>query len=107
MENKHERAAYKSLPIPQDLPKEEHARYLMLCMIYRHYREGILVRDVAGEFKKLVCNWETGRTQDKAALLRYCIANAFEDATKQGQNADWGSVWTMMMEYMGLPIVRD
>lgn len=89
-----------------DLPKEEHARYLMLCMIYRHYREGIPNGMSQGNSKKLVCNWETGRTQDKAAL-RYCIANALEDATKQGQNADWGSVWTMMMEYMGLPIVRD
>ena len=98
MEYKHERAAYKSLPIPQDLSKEEHARYLMLCLIYRQYREGI------------VCNWETGRTQDKAAVLRYCIANAFEDATKlgqQGQNADWDSVWTMIMEYMGQPLVRS
>ena len=107
MEYKHERAAYNSLPIPQDLPKEEYARYLMLCLIYRQYREGILERDIAEVFKKLVCNWEAGRTQDKAAVLRYCIANAFEDATKQGQNTDWGSVWTMMMEYMGQPLARS
>ena len=110
MEYKHERAAYKSLPIPQDLSKEEHARYLMLCLIYRQYREGILERDVAEVFKKLVCNWEAGRSQDKAAVLRYCIANAFEDATKlgqQGQNADWDSVWTMIMEYMGQPLARS
>ena len=42
MEYKHERAAYKSLLIPQDLSKKEHARYLMLCLIYRQYREGDL-----------------------------------------------------------------
>lgn len=99
-------AAYNRLPCPSNLPEEERIPYQMLCLFYRHYREGILPRDTAQVFKTLVCDWEQVPNMEKAALLRYAIANEFEQARQTGTGGDWDGVWALLMAYMALPIAR-
>lgn len=43
---------------------------------------------------------------EKAALLRYAIANEFEQARQTGAGGDWDGVWALLMAYMALPIAR-
>ena len=69
-----QQAAWRGHSCPSTLPKEERIPYQMLCLFYRHYREGILPRDTAQVFKTLVCDWEQVPNMEKAALLRYLPA---------------------------------
>lgn len=106
MTHEHERAAYNGLATPRDLPKDEVVPYLLLRIVYQHFRDGILPRDTAEIFKKFICSWEQVRNQEKAALLRYALSNVFDQARQAGAAADWDTVWTLMMAYMSLPIAR-
>ena len=101
-----QQAAWRERTCPSTLPEEERIPYQMLCLFYRHYREGILPRDTAQVFKTLVCDWEQVPNMEKAALLRYAIANEFEQARQTGTGGDWNGVWALLMAYMALPIAR-
>lgn len=101
-----QKAAYNGLPVPAELPEEEYAPYLMLCLIYRHFKAGELSREMAEIFKTLVSDWTAVPNLEKAALLRYCLANELERARQTGMGGDWNTVWTLMMAYMALPIAR-
>lgn len=101
-----QKAAYNGLPPPADLPEEERAPYLMLCLIYRHFKADELPRETAEVFKTLVCDWEQVPNMEKAALLRYCLANELEQARASEAAGDWDTVWVLMMAYMTLPIAR-
>ena len=101
-----QQAAWRGHSCPSTLPKEERIPYQMLCLFYRHYREGILPRDTAQVFKTLVCDWEQVPNMEKAALLRYAIANEFEQARQTGTGGDWDGVWALLMAYMALPIAH-
>ena len=101
-----QQAAWRGHSCPSALPEEERIPYQMLCLFYRHYREGILPRDTAQVFKTLVCDWEQVPNMEKAALLRYCLANELEQARASEAAGDWDTVWVLMMAYMTLPIAR-
>lgn len=103
MTHEQERAAYNDLPQPPDLPTCEAVPYILLRVIYRHFREGILPQSTAAEFKKWVTRWNACPVMERAALLRYGFMNEFERA--QGGAADaWETARRLAEDYFALPL---
>ncbi len=103
MTHEHERAAYNALDPPADLRKNEIVPYTLMCIVYRHFREGILTRTVAAEFKARLMEWSDCPVMERAALLRYGFMNEFERVCDGAADA-WKIARLLAEAYFTLPL---
>ena len=103
MTHEHERAAYNGLAPSSNLPTDEVVPYLLLCIVYRHFRAGILPQTTAAEFKACLMEWLDCPVMERAALLRYGFMNEFERA--RGGAADaWKMAQQLAEAHFALPL---
>lgn len=103
MTHEHERAAYNGLAPSSNLPTDEVVPYLLLCIVYRHFRAGILPQTTATEFKARLMEWSDCPVMERAALLRYGFMNEFERA--RGGAADaWKIAQQLAEAHFALPL---
>lgn len=103
MTHEHERAAYNGLAPSSNLPTDEVVPYLLLCIVYRHFRAGILPQTTAAEFKACLMEWLDCPVMERAALLRYGFMNEFERA--RGGAADaWKIAQQLAEAHFALPL---
>lgn len=103
MTHEHECAAYNGLAPPRDLPTDEVVPYLLLRIVYRHFRDGILPQTTAAEFKACLMEWLDCPVMERAALLRYGFMNEFERA--RGGAADaWKIAQQLAEAHFALPL---
>lgn len=97
-------AAYNQLPMPNDLPIIDQIPYLMLKLLYYLFQNKEVDMDTSKLLKEKVLSYPSLPNKEKAGLLRFCIANEFEQ-TKQVANFE--DLKALVMEYMSLPISND
>lgn len=96
--------AYNQLPMPNDLPHIDRIPYIMLRLLYYLFQNKEVDIDTAKQLKKEVLNYPSLPNKDKAGLLRFCIANEFEQIKQVTNSKDFKA---LVMEYMSLPISND
>lgn len=77
------RAAYKQQPPPNDLPESEKIAYIMLSLLYKQHKQGIIDAKTAGILKNPLMDYTHATYKDKISLLTYFHSNLSSEPTRE------------------------
>lgn len=104
MTKDHANSAYRGLPVPADIPKEEHAAYVMLRELYRLHREGELSIDTAKVLKNPLMNFRATPPMEQASALTFFSVNAL--GRMESGDTDAADGLRLMLEEFGNLLIR-
>lgn len=104
MTKDHANSAYRGLPVPADIPKEERAAYVMLRELYRLHREGELSIDTAKVLKNPLMNFRAAPPMEQASALTFFSVNTLW--RMESGDADAADGLQLMLEEFGNLLIR-